>query len=139
MDVEAIDDGGTMKVLEIDARLPSQTPTALYHSSGLNILTLLYGLFVNRRVERPPGFTRPRGVVYEHIRVTPGRIRTLGERIIARAGPLTHQQDFFGADEALTDYQPGRFPWVATLIITAADRLQAWNKRCRVIENIAAG
>ena len=139
MDVEAIDDGGTMKVLEIDARLPSQTPTALYHSSGLNILTLLYGLFVNRRVERPPRLTGPGGVVYEHIRVTPGHIETLGERIVAQAGPLTHHRDFFGADEALTDYQPGRFPWVATLIITAADRLQAWNKRCRVIENIAAG
>lgn len=136
MDVEAIDDGGTLKVLEIDARLPSQTPTALYHSTGLNVLPLLHGLFANKQVESPPGTAGCRGVVYEHIRVTPGCIKTLGERIMAWAGPLMHYRDFFGADEALTDYRPGSPSWVATLIITVEDPLRAWEKRCRVIENI---
>ena len=136
MDVEVIDDGGTLKVLEIDARLPSQTPTALYHSTGLNVLLLLHGLFADKQVESPPGTAGCRGVVYEHIRVTPGCIKTLGERIMARAGPLMHYRDFFEADEALTDYRPGSPSWVATLIITAEDPQRAWEKRCRVIENI---
>ncbi|MDW7675449.1 MAG: 3-methylornithine--L-lysine ligase PylC, partial [Bacillota bacterium] len=34
MDIEVIYHGGKLKVLEIDARLPSQTPTAVYHSTG---------------------------------------------------------------------------------------------------------
>ncbi|HHY29297.1 MAG TPA: 3-methylornithine--L-lysine ligase PylC, partial [Syntrophaceticus sp.] len=52
------------------------------------------------------------------------------------AGCLNYNQDFFGADEALTDYVSGSTSWVATLIITGDDRSQAWEKRCRVIENI---
>ena len=45
-------------------------------------------------------------------------------------------EHFFGADEALTDFAPGHFPWVATLIITGDSREEAWNRRCRVIEDI---
>ncbi len=136
MDVEVIDDRGTLKVLEIDARLPSQTPTAVYRSSGVNMLELLYNLFAGKQggAERDPAGLQ--AVVYEHIRVTPDRIETLGERIIAAAGPLKYHRDFFGADEALTDYRPGCRSWSATLIITENDRARAWEKRCRVLENI---
>lgn len=45
MDVEAILSGGRMKVLEIDARLPSQTPAAIYASTGINMLAELVALF----------------------------------------------------------------------------------------------
>ena len=41
MDVEVMVRGAQPKLLEIDARLPSQTPTAVYWSSGLNIVELL--------------------------------------------------------------------------------------------------
>jgi pyrrolysine biosynthesis protein PylC len=65
-----------------------------------------------------PDLTSPRGVVYEHVKVTPGKIETLGEHIISQAGCLNYKQDFFGADEALTDYVSGSTSWTATLIIT---------------------
>ena len=42
MDVEVIDDEGILKVLEIDARIPSQTPTVVYHSTGVNLLEELF-------------------------------------------------------------------------------------------------
>jgi pyrrolysine biosynthesis protein PylC len=38
MDVEVILHKGELKVLEIDARFPSQTPTAVYHSTGINMI-----------------------------------------------------------------------------------------------------
>nr|WP_242976009.1 ATP-grasp domain-containing protein [Desulfosporosinus sp. FKB] len=38
MDVETILQNGKLKVLEIDARLPSQTPTAVYYSTGVNMV-----------------------------------------------------------------------------------------------------
>jgi pyrrolysine biosynthesis protein PylC len=136
MDVEVINDHGILKVLEIDARLPSQTPTTVYKSTGINMLVMLYDLFTRGQVEMDPNLTSPRGVVYEHVKVTPGKIETLGEHIISQAGCLNYNQDFFGADEALTDYVCGSTSWVATLIITGDDRSQAWEKRCRVIENI---
>jgi len=46
MDVEVIMDQGELKVLEIDARFPSQTPTAVYHSTGFNMLEAMGGLFL---------------------------------------------------------------------------------------------
>lgn len=138
MDVEVINDQGTLKVLEIDARLPSQTPTTVYQSTGINMLVMLYDLYTKGQVDMHQDIARKRGVVYEHIKVTPGKIGTLGEHIISQTGCLNHYQDFFGADEALTDYVPGSRSWAATLIITGKDRSQAWQKRCQVIENIRA-
>ncbi len=135
MDVEVILTDGGLKVLEIDARLPSQTPTVVFWSSGLNIVQMLGELF------RPSGQLRPeitncRGVVYEHISVSPDGIETAGEHIMVGAGPLHAYPDFFGADEALSNYAAGRNRWVATLIISASDLREAYAKRNAVIETI---
>jgi len=46
MDVEVILHKGRLKVLEIDARLPSQTPTVVYLSTGINLVKLLGDLYV---------------------------------------------------------------------------------------------
>ncbi len=58
MDVEAIYSRGEFKVLEIDARLPSQTPTAVYWSTNCNMIRLL-GEFVRLADKFTPG-SRPR-------------------------------------------------------------------------------
>ncbi|SDF58325.1 3-methylornithine--L-lysine ligase PylC [Sporomusa acidovorans] len=134
MDVEAIYHKGLFKVLEIDARLPSQTLTAVYNSSGINALEVLWsglnptgGSHLTRKIQ---------GVIYEHIRVTPQRLEVCGEHIMASAGHLTLYPDFFGADEALSNYRPGKSEWVATLIVKDGNRRKAWQKRCRVINSI---
>jgi pyrrolysine biosynthesis protein PylC len=146
MDVEVILHNGELKVLEIDARLPSQTPTAVYRSTGINMLELLARFFVG--VDGPgfpgsgenPGTGKlqlpAKGVIYEHIRVTPGNLEFCGEHIMAEGGPLRLITGFFGADEAITDYSPGRNQWVATLIITAGDLAGAWEKRNQVIHDL---
>lgn len=136
MDVEVIFHNGTLKVLEIDARLPSQTPTVVNKSIGINMLELLYDVFVTGVVPTIPDINYEKGVVYEHIKVSPGILEVSGEHIMANAHPLKLCEHFFGADEALTDFVPGRLPWVATLIITGDSRAEAWNKRCQVIKNI---
>jgi pyrrolysine biosynthesis protein PylC len=136
MDVEVISHNGTLKVLEIDARLPSQTPTVVNQSTGINMLELLYDVFVKGVIPTIPDVKYERGVVYEHIKVSPGILEVSGEHIMANAHPLKLCEHFFGADEALTDFAPGRLPWVATLIITGNSRVEAWNRRCLVIEDI---
>ena len=136
MDVEVISHKGTLKVLEIDARLPSQTPTVVNQSTGINILELLHDVFVKGVIPIIPDVKYERGVVCEHIKVSPGILEVSGEHIMANAHPLKLYKHFFGADEALTDFAPGHFPWVATLIITGDSREEAWNRRCRVIEDI---
>ncbi|MBW2614006.1 MAG: 3-methylornithine--L-lysine ligase PylC [Deltaproteobacteria bacterium] len=136
MDVEVIMDQGELKVLEIDARFPSQTPTAVYHSTGFNMLEAMGGLFLTGKSPAAPDCDNTRGVVYEHIRIAGGAIAFSGEHIMSDAGPLHVVEGFFGADEAITNYTAGRAAWVATLIISGNDRREAYQKRARVLENL---
>jgi pyrrolysine biosynthesis protein PylC len=139
MDVEVILHQGQLKVLEIDARFPSQTPTAVYHASGVNLVEVLWqdgdpyrqtGA-VQTAIEGKGG-----GVIYEHILVEDGCLSVCGEHIMAHAGPLSLCQDFFGAQEALTNYRPGRSNWVATLIMQGKDLHEARIFRDTVMNNI---
>ena len=136
MDVEVIQSGGVFRVLEIDARLPSQTPTAVYRSTGVNLLELLAGVFLKGELPQLPGSAGERGVVYEHLRVSPGVLEVCGEHIMSGAGPLGYCRDFFGADEAITSWSAGAPEWVATLICSGPDLTGAWHKRCAVIREI---
>ncbi len=136
MDVEVILSPGGLEILEIDARLPSQTPTAVYWSTGQNLVALLADLYARPESGFPPVESRPRGSVYEHIQVTGDRLKVSGERIMTQGGPLELLRDFFGADEAITNYGPGKSSWVATLIFSGMDRHEACERRNRSIAGI---
>ncbi len=138
MDVEAIVHEGQLKVLEIDARFPSQTPTAVYHSTGINMLEWLARIFSTQGAEES-GLLRGGAVlgsVVEHVRVEPGRLSVCGERILAEAGPLQLEVDFFGAHEALTNRAPGKEEWVATLMFKGPDLEGARDNRNQGIRDI---
>jgi 3-methylornithine--L-lysine ligase len=127
MDVEVMVAADGPRVLEIDARLPSQTPTAVYWSSGLNILEALAATV--RRGELPPVDRSPRrAAVYQHVLARDGRLKVQGEHVMGAAAPLTCVPGFFGVDEALTDYRPGAASWSATLI-AAGDSLPQVRER----------
>ncbi len=136
MDVEIILHDHTLKVLEVDARLPSQTPTAVFWSTGINILEMLADLFLNNTIPGRGDMDAPMGVVYEHIKVTPNRLEVAGEHIISGADALQIRENFFGANEAITNYRPHRQEWVATLIISEETREMAWQRRNRVISDL---
>lgn len=136
MDVEVILHDNRLRVLEIDARLPSQTPTVVYWSTGRNLVQMLGQIFLSMPQTGEGNRQPPRGVVYEHIHVTPCLLEVVGEHIMSNSGALHVCQDFFGADEAITNYAPGREEWVATLIISGKDRKHAWAKRDQVIKEI---
>lgn len=136
MDVEVIDHRDTLKVLEIDARLPSQTPTAVFWSTGFNMLEALSDVFVHRRLPASSAAEPPQAVIYEHIMVSLGKIYFLGEHIMTRGGRLRLIEGFFGADEAITDHTPRAGNWVATLIHKGTTLEEAWERRCSTIEAI---
>jgi pyrrolysine biosynthesis protein PylC len=136
MDVEVILHQDSFKVLEIDARLPSQTPTTVFWSTGLNMVQMLAGLFQDGDAQVSEPIKPPQGVVYEHIKVSPDSIAVAGEHIMSGAQDLKLYSDFFGADEAITNYTPGRTNWVATLIICEPTREAAWDKRNGVMAEI---
>ncbi|MEI3477993.1 MAG: ATP-grasp domain-containing protein [Bilophila sp.] len=119
MDLEVILAPDGLRVLEIDARFPSQTPTAVWLSTGWNLAEYLVSCFIP--YEPAPGWESPRCVRYEHVcRTEDGEIVCRGEHVMAGAGPLEGLRDFFGADEALLG---GDFPsgaWAATLMFHGA-------------------
>ncbi len=136
MDVEVILHEGRFKVLEIDARFPSQTPLCVYASTGCNMIEMLADLFLNETRSHLRPTMAARGALLEHIRVTNGAIIIEGEHIMADAGPLERVPGFFGADEAITSYREGSAEWVATLIVTHETRSRAEEKRNRVLAAI---
>ncbi|MFZ7126063.1 MAG: 3-methylornithine--L-lysine ligase PylC [Desulfobacterales bacterium] len=137
MDVEAVLHDGRWRVLEIDARFPSQTPIAVHASCGINMVETLVAGALEREVQWRSKRRHPvRGAVLEHIRVTPGRLEVTGEHAIACARSLSVHPDFFGADEAITDVADERQEWVATLICTGGDLMEARARRDRTVAAI---
>lgn len=136
MDVEVILHENRLKVLEIDARLPSQTPTAVFKSTGVNMVKLLGDVFVRNALPNPLPSGREKAVIYEHLRVGPEAIEVSGEHIMAAAGPLKVLEGFFGADEAVTDFAQGKSCWAATLIFVENSRREVQAKRDETIESL---
>ncbi len=136
MDVEVVRSQAGFKVLEIDARLPSQTPITVYWSTGQNMVKMLGEIFTDNFKEPLPDPQTWRGVVFEHIRVSSKRLETSGEHIMAQNGPLYLRSNFFGADEAITNFEVAREQWLATLIIVAADRDAVLAKEERILREI---
>ncbi|MDR1920191.1 MAG: 3-methylornithine--L-lysine ligase PylC [Candidatus Adiutrix sp.] len=135
MDVEVIAAPQGLRVLEIDARLPSQTPTAVLWSSGENLLARLTEIFCP--CPRPEPAVSGRAVIYEHAAVTPAGLKSAGEHLMSAAGPLSLKENFFGADLAVTDYAPGRAAWAAALIMTGEDADAAQARRREVWARLA--
>ncbi len=135
MDVEVVLHEDELKLLEIDARLPSQTPMTVYWSSRINMVEMLGDLILNKKNtdifnndilknEKDEQF-----VIVEHIRVSGSKLSVLGERIMALEGPLTIKSGFFGANEAITSFSPDKNQWVATMVFCADTRDKVESKR----------
>jgi 3-methylornithine--L-lysine ligase len=146
MDVEVILHKNRLKLLEIDARLPSQTPMTVYWSTGINMVKMLGEMLLLQDTKSAEKKQR-QCVLLEHVKVSRSGIENLGEHIMAGNGPLTVQADFFGACEAITSFTPGKDhsqnnEWVATLIFTGKTRkaVAAQKQKCyeqiRVYSNL---
>jgi pyrrolysine biosynthesis protein PylC len=108
----------------------------VFWSTGWNFIEILSDLVRSGAPVQKKAPFRKRAVVYEHIHVTPRCLTVAGEHVMAAAGELRLHIDFFGADEAVSDYLPGCREWRATLIITGADRREAMERRGQVVETI---
>ncbi|OPY27873.1 MAG: 3-methylornithine--L-lysine ligase [Methanomassiliicoccales archaeon PtaU1.Bin030] len=135
MDVEAIVQDGVPKILEIDARIPSQTPAAVYHATGINLLERLVEALVFDKLEEGPAPHRG-AAVYEHILVDSGIVRSCGEGSFSQVRDPRIEPGLFGSDEMITDYLPDKETWRATIICSGRTSDEAWAKRLRCLERI---
>lgn len=128
MDVEAMVGEGVPKVIEIDARLPSQTPIAVYHASGINMVEKLIQLFSQEALPDCRPVTN-QAVSLEHFRVAGDHLEVVGETCLACRPPLNLFSGVWGAEQILTDYVAGSRDWAATVIITGSSPAGVREKR----------
>lgn len=83
MDIEAIDSPMGLKVLEIDARFPSQTPTVVYHCTGINLVELLFQAFLSG-VQELDGVPDNNYCILEHLTPKSGKLVPIGEHMISQ-------------------------------------------------------
>lgn len=140
MDIEAIvdPDDGKIVVLEIDARLPSQTPMAVYHASGINLLDEWIKTHVMGLPFRPTA-TNTGCALLEHISVRNTSLEFIGETRLLPWSKIRvwPNGSFFGATVALTDYQKDKKSFKGTLIFTGADWSIVLEKRKQCLEHMA--
>jgi 3-methylornithine--L-lysine ligase len=118
MDVEVILNGKELKLLEIDARFPSQTPTVVFQSTGENLIVEVITNFCENTESKAKNskikgddickidrIENEKYVTYEHFLIANGKVSQPGEHIMAAASYLEYLEGFCNADEALTDFK----------------------------------
>jgi len=133
MDVEAIYTKKGLRVLEIDARIPSQTPAAVWAATDINLLEEFVFSATGKSTGRA---NRNECSAYEHYLVENGNLLTCGEKVFGKIKEPRFEQRFFGSDEAITDYSPGKDVWRATVITKGKNAAEVLEKRKRFIGNV---
>jgi pyrrolysine biosynthesis protein PylC len=133
MDVEAILTPKGLRVLEIDARIPSQTPAAIEAATGVNLLEELATTALGKPADRKP---REGSSVYRHVFLRNGELRSSGEKEFGHVVSPRFAPGLFGSDNCITDYEPGKAEWHATLISKGRTEKEADEKADACIERI---
>ena len=133
MDMEAILTEKGLRAIEIDARIPSQTPAAVEAATGVNLLEELVDAASGR-----PGDRRPADgcSVYRHVHLKGGRLRSCGEKEFGHVVRPRFAPGLFGSYNSVTDYAPGKDEWYATLISKGRTEREADERAASCIERI---
>lgn len=135
MDLEVIATGEGLKILEIDVRFPSQTPTAVYLAQGINMVKMLVELFLQEKSLEEQK-TCSKAALYEQVLVTDGGYAFSGEHIMTEAQQLDLKDGFWEADAAITDYDKQKNNWRAILHFTGENRDELKIKREKFQEKL---
>ena len=136
-DIEFVIREGVPYVLEIDARMPSQTPIAIYYATGTNLVVEAVRAFCHIR-GLPE--TRVQGKdacsILQHVSIENGRARLVGECHLGDAPALVRADGLFGADVALASYSDDHVVRYATLI-TCGDDAASTEQRMQAVLDAA--
>ena len=137
LDIEVIDTGKELKVLEIDARLPSQTPSAVYHSTGVNMVKLLVDCWTDGSLPVCKNdYCQKQAVILEHYQFRDGVLKVSGEHVLASAQGLQLHRNKFSANVLLSNFERSPQDWVATAIYVKNTKDQVWEVRNRALQQI---
>ena len=132
-DIEVIENKGKLYALEIDARMPSQTPIAVYHATGINMVKEMV-----EYMEKPKKIhqRKRQHSILQHVELKEGTLTGIGEKVMGKAGPLIHKTKYFGADEAFISDRNIYDGYIAELIVTSDSPEGAEEKIAETIELI---
>jgi len=134
-DLQVVVRGKRVEIIEANARLPSQTPTAVYYSTGVNMVKLLVELFAKKRL---PDY-RPKGekvVIYQHVHIMYGKLKVVAEHELSDASGMRIEKGFYGVDEAVTNLSSKG--GVATLIVSDVSYRRAKERMEEAVKSIAS-
>ena len=133
MDVEAILTPKGLRFLEIDARIPSQTPAAIFTATGINLLERLVASRLDCLAcsERGPG-----SGIYWHLHFKDGILETTGEKEFSHVESPRMETVLFGSDDSISDYAPDKAEWHGTFMVSGSSPAAAEDRRKRVIDRI---
>lgn len=137
MDLEVIDHKGEFKLLEIDARIPSQTPITVYHATGMNLMEELRDLFCFGKFKKNYG-DKKYFASFEQYLIVGDKVQENGEHIMSQGNPLVFRENFCGADEVLSDYEKDATQWRGTFINWHEDAVGLREKRTEMIKSLAS-
>lgn len=134
MDIEVIEQNGALLVLEIDARLPSQTPSAVFHSTGLNMLQFLFEYWVNGNLPKFKDLNNKRNaVMYEHFICKNEVLEVAGEHVLVGTGDLKLYNNVFFADVFISNFENSPKNWVGTAIFVGKSEAEVWEKHYKAV------
>ncbi len=134
MDLEVIDSPEGLRVLEIDARVPSQTPTAVWLATGVNILEHLIACFLPYFPQK--GYETHRVVRYEHLCHKNGTFAFMGEHIMTAKPPLISEYKTYETDELLRGGSFKNNDWVATLMFVDTSVENILQRRNKTLQTL---
>lgn len=135
MSVEAVSHEGELKIMEINAIFPTQTPMSIFYSTGINLLVELLKVFADGKMGESIANTvdtkyeKIKNVVLEDFQFIGKNPTFKGEANLRKAGPLKIMVDFFGTDYAVTDYLDDDHEWQAILVNIADTEAKLMEKR----------
>ncbi|MEG0830065.1 MAG: 3-methylornithine--L-lysine ligase PylC [Anaerovoracaceae bacterium] len=115
MDLEVIDYNGEIKILEIDARLPSQTSIVVYHASGMNYIKELYDLFCTGDFQDKQ-INNKHFASLTHYLFQGGEYSSHGEHIMVEGGLLEYTEGICKDAVVVSDFKEGMSVWRGTFV-----------------------
>lgn len=122
MSIEAIEDDGILKIIEIHNLFPTQTPVTVLYSTGINMLVEFLKVFADERMMEKldkivnEEYVNKKYVAHKNFQFLNQTPTFLGEGEMDKAGSLKLMVDFFGTDYAITDYIDDDHEWQAAFI-----------------------
>lgn len=140
MELEAVHGEDELRIMEINAVFPTQTPITVFYSTGINILVDLLKIFVDDNTQEKlskiinKSYDKPKHVVLKDFQFLNHTPTFRGESNLEKAGPLKMMVDFFDADYGITDYIDDDHEWQSIFINIAENEDKLIEKRIKARE-----